>query len=51
MKNTKIPSQDSQCARRDSNRAPPEYKFRALPLDKPVREMIWEMHRKKGGTS
>jgi hypothetical protein len=30
-------SQDTQCPGRDSNRASPEYKFRALPLKQSAR--------------
>jgi hypothetical protein len=29
--------QDSRCPVRDSYRPPPEYKFRELPIDQPVR--------------
>jgi hypothetical protein len=32
--------QDNQCPGRDSNRAPPEYVSRALPLDQPVRVSV-----------
>jgi hypothetical protein len=39
-KNTKNLSQESQCPGRDSNRASPEHKSRALPLDQPVRYLF-----------
>jgi hypothetical protein len=44
MKTTINLSQGSQCSARDSNRAPPEYKSRELPLDEPARLCILNLH-------
>jgi hypothetical protein len=33
-------SRDSQCPGQGSNQATPEYKFRAIPLEKPVQRKV-----------